>query len=122
LRRILLVRGFEVSEAGDGRMALDVLHEMGTADLVVVDVALHEPESVEFITRLRHEAARHTEIVILAEAELGTRELQRALIAGADNYLVKPFTTRQIDEKLAQAGFHGHLDLASDRTGHSCRY
>jgi two-component system chemotaxis response regulator CheY len=122
LRRLLLVRGFEVSEADNGRNALDVLHDMGKADLVLVDAGLQEMESLEFITRLRHEAARDTEIVILAEREPGTRELHRALIAGADDYLVKPFTSKQIDEKLAQAGFSAHWHCDSDRQDQSCRY
>jgi response regulator of citrate/malate metabolism len=48
-------------------------------------------------------------IIMLAPAEPGMRRLQRAFIAGADDYLMKPFTSLQIDEKLAEAGFTWHL-------------
>jgi DNA-binding response OmpR family regulator len=42
---------------------------------------------------------------MLAVAEPGIRELRRALKAGADDYLTKPFTSQQLDAKLAEAGF-----------------
>jgi response regulator of citrate/malate metabolism len=45
---------------------------------------------------------------MLVAAQLGMRELQGALIAGADDYLMKPFTSLQIDEKLAQIGLTCH--------------
>jgi two-component system chemotaxis response regulator CheY len=104
LRRILSMRGFEVSEAENGRQALGVLHAMGRADLVLVDWNLHEMTSLEFITRLRHDSAHESMILMLAEREPGIRELHRALIAGADDYVTKPFTSLQIDEKMARAG------------------
>ncbi|MGA2671853.1 MAG: response regulator [Terracidiphilus sp.] len=105
LRRILSMRGFEVSEADNAEQAMDVYHGMGNADLVLVDWVLNEIDSLEFITQLRLESAHHTMVLMLAAAEPGIRELHRALIAGADDYLIKPFTSLQMDEKLAEAGF-----------------
>ena len=99
------MRGFEVAEADNVSEAIEVVHGMGSADLVLVDWSLNETASLEFITRLRRETARDTMVIMLAKTEPGKRTLQRALIAGADDYLVKPFTALQIDEKLAQAGF-----------------
>jgi len=104
LRRILSMRGFEVAEADNGRQALDVLHAMGKADLVLVDWDLQQINSLEFITRLRQETAHDTMVIMLAAVEPGMRELHGALIAGANDYLLKPFTSLQIDEKLTQAG------------------
>ncbi len=104
LRRILSMRGFEVAEADNGQQALNVLHGMGKADLVLVDWDLQEINSLEFITRLRHETAHDTMVIMLAAVEPGMRELHRALVAGANDYLLKPFTSLQIDEKLIQAG------------------
>jgi len=105
LRRILCKRGFEVSEANDGTNALEALRVMGKADLVLVDWAVNETESLEFIVHLRHESSDRTIVILLAGVEPGMRKLQRAFIAGADDYLMKPFTSLQIDEKLAEAGF-----------------
>ena len=103
LRRILSMRGFEVAEADSARLALDVVNSTGKADLVLLDWSLREVDCKEFITRLRDEAAHFTFVIMLAAPETDIREFQKALIAGADACLVKPFTSLQIDEKLAQA-------------------
>lgn len=104
LHRILSMRGFEVAEAENCRQAMDVLRLMGTADLVLVDWVLHEIDGLEFVTRLRHESVEDTRVVMLVATEPGMRELHGALIAGADDYLLKPFTSLQIDEKLTHVG------------------
>jgi two-component system chemotaxis response regulator CheY len=108
LRRILCMRGFEVAEADDGRQALEILRSVGKQDLVLIDWALNELDSLEFISQLRREKCDRTMVIMLAAVEPGTRRLQRAFIAGADDYLMKPFTSLQIDEKLADAGFTWH--------------
>lgn len=108
LGRILSMRGFEVAEADNCRQAMDVLRTMGAADLVLVDWTPHQIDGLEFVTRLRHESVEDTRVVMLVAAQPGMRELQGALIAGADDYLMKPFTSLQIDEKLAQIGLTCH--------------
>ena len=105
-RRLLRMRGFEVSEADNGAQALEVLHGMGEADIVLLDWGQHEISSLEFIAQLRRQTAHNTTVILLAAIEPGMPTLQRALLAGADDYLMKPFTSRQIDEKLAKAGFN----------------
>lgn len=110
LRRLLSMRGLEVAEADNGRDALDVVRGMGTVDLVLVDWNLPEIDGLEFVTRLRHEFACDTRVIMLVATEPGARELHGALIAGADDYLMKPFTSLQIDEKLAQAGLDWRVE------------
>lgn len=105
LRRILSMRGFEVVEANSCGHAIDVIICMGTADLVLVEWVPHEISSLEFITRLRHEATGRPLVILLAPVEPGMQQLHRALTAGADDYLIRPFTSLQMDEKLAHAGF-----------------
>jgi two-component system, chemotaxis family, chemotaxis protein CheY len=109
LHRILSMRGFEVAEADNYQQAMDVLRGMGTADLVLLDWLPHQIDSLEFVTRLRHESVEDTRVVMLVAAEPGMRELHGALIAGADDYLMKPFTSLQIDQKLAQVGLTWRL-------------
>jgi two-component system, chemotaxis family, chemotaxis protein CheY len=108
LRRILSMRGFEVAEAANCQKAIAVLRDMGTADLVIIDW-IEETNCLEFVTRLRHESAHDTTVMLLVAEEPGIRDLHGALIAGADDYLMKPFTAQQIDEKLAQAGLTRRL-------------
>jgi two-component system chemotaxis response regulator CheY len=114
LHRILSMRGFEVAEAGNCQQAMDVLRSMGTADLVLVDWLPHQIDSLEFVARLRHESVEDTRVVMLVATEPGMRELHGALIAGADDYLMKPFTSLQMDEKLARVGLTWRL-LAPSR-------
>lgn len=105
LLRILSARGFEVAEADNSTQACEVLRSMGEANLVLVDWSLPEADSLEFISQLRQGTVYNTTVVMLGVAEPGIRELRRALKAGADDYLTKPFTSQQLDAKLAQAGF-----------------
>jgi two-component system, chemotaxis family, chemotaxis protein CheY len=104
LHRILSMRGFEVAEADDSRQAIEVLRTMGAADLVLIDWAVQETDGLDFVIHLRHESQQNTRVVLLVASEPGAREIQGALIAGADDYLMKPFTSLQIDEKLQQVG------------------
>jgi two-component system chemotaxis response regulator CheY len=109
LHRILSMRGFEVAEANNCQQAMDVLRAMGPADLVLVDWTLREIDGLEFVTRLRQESVEDTRVVMLAVSQPGMRDLQGAFIAGADDYLMKPFTAIQIDQKLAQVGLASRL-------------
>ena len=105
LQRILSLRGFEVSEAHNGAAALEELSRSGAADLVLIDWSLDEAESLEFINKIRRETQKDPTVLMMASTEPERRRLHRALIAGADDYLMKPFTSRQLDEKLSEAGF-----------------
>jgi two-component system chemotaxis response regulator CheY len=104
LRRILFMRCFEVAEADNGHQASDALKRIGAADLVLVSWIPQETDGLEFITRLRHKAEHNSIVIMLATIEPGMRDLQRALMAGANDYLMKPFTSLQIDEKLVRFG------------------
>jgi two-component system, chemotaxis family, chemotaxis protein CheY len=104
LHRILSMRGFQVAEADDCRDAMGVLEALGPVDLVLFDWAIQHSDCLSFVTHLRQQSAETTRVVLLVASEPGTRELQGALIAGADDYLTKPFTSQQMDEKLQQVG------------------
>jgi len=115
------MRGFEVDAQSEARRAIDPIQNSDAIDLVLIEWIVNEKDSVDVVTRLRLGAGRNAVIVLLADIEPAARELQGALIAGADDYLVKPFTSRQLDEKLARAGFGREFESCSDRTGHPCR-
>ena len=78
LHRILSMRGFEVAEADNCQQAMDVLRSMGTADLVLVDWMPHQIDSLEFVTRLRHESIEDTRVVMLMAAEPGYARAPRS--------------------------------------------
>jgi two-component system chemotaxis response regulator CheY len=105
LQRILNLRGFEVAEAESGAGALEELSRSGVADLVLIDWSMDETESLEFIHRMRGETQKNPTVLMMASTKPEPRKIRRALIAGADDYLMKPFTSSQLDEKLSEAGF-----------------
>jgi DNA-binding response OmpR family regulator len=120
LRRMLSMRGFEVAEAENGCTAWEVLCELGMADIVLVNWSPQERDSLEFVSKLRHEAANVKMVIMLAPSETGVRELHGALVAGADDYLITPFTSLQMDEKLAQAGLIWRRGEGRDWQGLPC--
>ncbi len=95
IRRGLILKGYEVSVAGDGEGALAVASE-GMPDLVILDLMLPGLDGVEVCRRLR--AAADVPIIILTARDSVADKVQ-GLDAGADDYVTKPFS---FDELLAR--------------------
>ena len=83
---------FEVARAGLGREALDFVRERG-ADLVVLDIGLPDMSGLDVCRELR----RAGEVPVLLLSARGA-ELDRVLglELGADDYVVKPFSPRDL--------------------------
>ena len=93
LLRLYLVReGHRVTPAGDGEAALAAARS-GRPDLVVLDVMLPGMDGVEVCRRLRDESSVP---VILLTARTGDSDKVIGLDAGADDYVVKPFSPREL--------------------------
>lgn len=104
LRRILSGSGFEVIEAGGGEEGLDTLQERDDIQAVLVDWQMPGMDGCEFI-RAARAADTHRELPIMmvtAESELD--QVAKALAAGADEYIMKPFTRDAVLEKLNLLG------------------
>ena len=95
LRRSLLTHGYDVRTAADGESALDVFHDW-TPDLVVTDLSMPGMDGIELCRRVRERSALPI-IVLSVKGEEQTKV--RALDAGADDYITKPFG---MDELLAR--------------------
>lgn len=92
LRRYLEREGFQVSEAQDGAEALAAASQ-DPPDLVVLDLMLPKVDGLEVARQLRSE--RRVPIVMLtAKGELEDRI--EGLELGADDYIVKPFSPREV--------------------------
>lgn len=105
IRRVLTELGFEVCEAANGVEALKVLNNEKTAVcLVLADWNMPEMNGLELVKSLRQnpEFASTKIIMVTTETEIG--QMTQALEAGANEYVMKPFTKDVLVEKLELVG------------------
>lgn len=99
LRRALALtlrsRGYEVADAGSGAEALALLRR-SRVDVIVLDLGLPDMDGIDLIESVR--TMQQTPIVVLS-ARRDQSDKVRALDAGADDYMTKPFG---VDELLAR--------------------
>jgi two-component system, chemotaxis family, chemotaxis protein CheY len=96
--------GFEVTEAINGIDALDRLKAMATADLVMVDWNMPEMDGLAFIRAVRTEVAYAALPMMMVTTNTDRSHVAEALDAGANEYIMKPFTRDMIREKLEILG------------------
>lgn len=104
LCRILREVGFEVSEARQGREALQQLESGAAPALVTVDWNMPEMNGLEFVRAVRADARWSGVRLMMVTTETEARQLKEALDAGANEYVMKPFTKEVIKEKLGLLG------------------
>ncbi len=88
--------GFEVVEAFNGRQALEKLRDT-TPDLILLDVMLPDLDGFEVLQMIR-EISNVPVIMLTAKGEENDRV--RGLESGADDYVVKPFSTRELISRV----------------------
>lgn len=104
LSRMLRDAGFEVSEAGNGQEALDQLNEAGPVDFCLVDWNMPVMNGFDFLRTVRSEGRYDTMRLVMVTTETEISQMIRALDAGANEYVMKPFTKEVIFEKLDLLG------------------
>ncbi len=104
IKRMLTDVGFEVVEATDGVDALRRLKEIGQADVLLVDWNMPEMNGYDLVCAIRGDR-RYDKVplmMVTSETEMG--QMAKALAAGANEYVMKPFTKEVITEKLTLLG------------------
>jgi two-component system chemotaxis response regulator CheY len=100
--------GFDVTEAVNGRDALDRLRGMKQADVVdvvLVDWNMPEMDGLSFVEAVRAERQYDELPLMMVTTNTELAHVARALEAGANEYIMKPFTRDMIREKLELLGF-----------------
>lgn len=103
LRGLLEERGIECEEAADGRAGLDILHAGISFDLALVDWNMPNLNGLEMLQQLRAEGYAGVKVMMVT-TEAENDFILRALDAGADEYLMKPFDDDALGEKLTMLG------------------
>ena len=105
LGKMLAGCGFEICQAGNGREGLEVMDkEFPTVSLVLADWNMPEMNGLEFVQKLRSDDRFASVQVMMVTTETQIEQMTKALEAGANEYLMKPFTTEMIQEKLQLLG------------------
>lgn len=104
LRNALKEEGFEVFEAGDGRQALEELRKVGATDLALVDWNMPVMTGYELICEVRQNKDFDRMAIMMVTTESEASQVQKALDAGANEYVMKPFTPEILREKLLLLG------------------
>jgi two-component system, chemotaxis family, chemotaxis protein CheY len=104
LRQILRDLDFEVFEAAHGLEALECLRQIGCVELALVDWNMPQMLGIDLVTEVRKQSALGAMKIMMVTTETEMEQVQRALSAGADEYVMKPFTREVILEKLGLLG------------------
>jgi two-component system, OmpR family, response regulator MprA len=97
LRRALVLAGWEVSLAEDGRSGLDAL-DAEPADVIVLDVSLPDVDGLDVARTLRSAGNRTPILMLTARAEIPDRIA--GLDSGADDYVLKPYDVGELQARL----------------------
>ncbi|HVW36287.1 MAG TPA: response regulator [Pirellulales bacterium] len=104
LGKFLRELGFDITEAANGKLALDELSRLGPPDLALVDWNMPEMNGLEFVQSVRANHRYDQMPMMMVTTETDMERVAAALDAGANEYVMKPFTKDVILEKLQLLG------------------
>ena len=102
-RHILETLDFEVSEAADGREALDSCLS-SVPDVILLDWNMPVMSGMDFLRALRDTALASRPKVVFCTTENGMAYIRAAIEAGAHEYVMKPFDRETLHIKLQLVG------------------
>lgn len=94
---------FETGEAEDGSEALQACRTR-MPDLILLDWHMPNSNVFEFLRSLRRERDGSHPIVVFCTTENDVERINEAMMAGANDYVLKPYDRQVLEEKLAQVG------------------
>lgn len=105
LARTLAELGYEVRQATNGREALELIDaDAGAYRLVLLDWHMPEMDGLELLRKLRSRPQLSALVVVMVTTETDLDHVAEALAAGANEYIMKPFTRDILIEKLQLTG------------------
>ncbi len=104
LKQILQSLGGTVEEAANGKEGLEKLKMIGKPDVVLVDWNMPEMNGLDFVRAVRANPGYRTLPLMMVTTETESSQMGKALAAGANEYVMKPFTKDVIAEKLKILG------------------
>ncbi|MEJ1160897.1 response regulator [Prosthecomicrobium sp. N25] len=102
-RRILEDLSFEIMEAEDGKQALDLCRKQ-MPDAILLDWNMPVMDGMEFLSTLRREPGGTDPKVVFCTTENDVAHIAKAMRAGANEYIMKPFDREIVEAKFAEVG------------------
>ena len=101
LLKFLLARGgHTVVHAADGQQAQAMIDQMPPPALVLLDIMLPYLNGLQLLAHIRQKADWQHVPIIMLTADSNERDIEQALAAGANDYIVKPFNPRELTARL----------------------
>ncbi len=100
VQRLLAERGYRVAAFDDGAAALAHIRAGELPDLVLSDVMMAQLDGFALLHALRSDQRTRSVVVILLSARAGEEARLEGLHAGADDYMVKPFSARELSARV----------------------
>jgi two-component system chemotaxis response regulator CheY len=102
-RKILEGLNFDIDEAEDGKQALAVC-QSSMPDCVLLDWNMPVMSGLEFLEQLRAMEDVIQPVVVFCTTENDMAHIQKAIEAGANEYIMKPFDSEILESKFVQVG------------------
>ena len=107
LSRSLKELGYEVREAANGKEAMEVIEaEKTPVSLLLADWNMPEMNGMDLLKQVRQKPELSSMMVVMVTTETELDQMAAALEAGANEYVMKPFTKEILVEKLQLVGIH----------------
>jgi DNA-binding response OmpR family regulator len=93
--------GYEIRTVGDGERAVEAA-ETFRPDLILLDVMMPRMDGFEVCQRIRADASLKDISIVMLTAKGREVEREKGLALGADLYITKPFSTREVVQKVKE--------------------
>ena len=104
LSKMLKQLGYEIEEADHGESALEVLSGAEGIELALVDWNMPVMNGLTLVEELRKDSKYNDMKIVMVTTETEMTQVVKAIEAGANEYVMKPFTKEIIEDKLKLIG------------------
>ncbi|MHB8836058.1 MAG: response regulator transcription factor [Candidatus Methylomirabilia bacterium] len=101
LELLMKREGYEIRTVGDGERAVEAA-ETFRPDLILLDVMMPRMDGYEVCQRIRADDSLKSMLIVMLTAKGRDVEREKGLALGADLYITKPFSTRDVVRKVKE--------------------
>jgi len=101
LELLMKREGYEILTVDDGQKVFEVVREFNP-DLILLDIMMPKMDGYEVCQRIRADASLKDISIIMLTAKGREVEKEKGLALGADYYITKPFSTREVIMKVKE--------------------